>query len=992
MRTQEKQPVKEIGMSIRQMIRCATILMFSFCLSTSVRAAILGSDTAANYTTWTNGSNAGTGFEPWELTTWQQWAGHFLGSSTDGGTGIDIDTDGKAFGMYANPPESNSYANAVRYFTGGALTIGQTFTIELGVNYWNGNKGLDLYNGSGETIFNLNFGDNSGGMKIEYGSPTQTNFPGWDNSGNGYNYVLTFTKGVGNNTEFQMVRNHASTVTLDMALSAAPAGFHLYSGATESGPANNFYANNLSITETTILSLSSQEGMVVNHTNQLIVSRTGPTNSALVVNLNSGDPSILTVTPTVTIGIGAISAVAEVAGISRGGVYVTASAAGLDDVSTDVTVYNVAYDSSAYYTAGTWTNQSNGGVGWGAWSLTNNSGAEAGFTNFAGAFLGDSTADGGGDVNGHDGQAFGLYASQEGTGGGPLSTASRTFGPMIPGQQLSVALGVNYRNGSKGLVIKNGETRLFEVAVLNNDYAFANWGDGDTEFTSLGWSYQADTAILIQLSCVGTDLYNVIISRAGSFTDYTELHGIHLGGLAPDTAHFYVYNTEAGGANNLFFNEMSINSFDLFTMEGVANVGIGKTSTVFIARSGDTGTALTVYLTSTQPSILTVPASVQIEAGETLASFEISGLSAGLAFVCGEAMDYIGGPFAADVSDLPAEGDDAGNYIPGRLLAPTFTNGANAGGGFGPWLFSALANGANIQLRSFDVTNAFFDSANERSFAFCGGTDGSYATAYRTLDTPLAAGDRIEVLLGVSWSGGNRGLDLQDASGNKLFNFNLSYENINAISFGTNDTVNLGWGYDNNSAILVQAEQLAGNQLRVTLTRNDGQTTNVVSSDLTAHIGRINFYNGGHDAGDVRQILYANDLLITRSGQTEGIPDSWWERYGIAIGQRVATNNPDSDTSNNFEEYVADTNPTDAGSCFPYDIAVTTGRETLCMQAVPTTNSRIYDVWWSTNLISGPWTAAGLNVPGQANGSAVDLCVSSTNHVLRFYRTGIRVP
>jgi hypothetical protein len=57
----------------------------------------------------------------------------------------------------------------------------------------------------------------------------------------------------------------------------------------------------------------------------------------------------------------------------------------------------------------------------------------------------------------------------------------------------------------------------------------------------------------------------------------------------------------------------------------------------------------------------------------------------------------------------------------------------------------------------------------------------------------------------------------------------------------------------------------------------------------------------------------------------------------------------------------------------------------------PTTNSRLYDVWYCTNLLDGSWSPLNLNVSGANDGSAVMLTV--TNDVdLRHYRTGVKLP
>ena len=61
---------------------------------------------------WNSGTNGGTGFEPWSF----QGSGQFVG----------ISPIGKAWGF-----ETTSLSSAGRSFSGGALTVGETFSVEM---------------------------------------------------------------------------------------------------------------------------------------------------------------------------------------------------------------------------------------------------------------------------------------------------------------------------------------------------------------------------------------------------------------------------------------------------------------------------------------------------------------------------------------------------------------------------------------------------------------------------------------------------------------------------------------------------------------------------------------------------------------------------------------------------------------------------------------------------------------------------------------------
>lgn len=143
------------------------LFLITLYLGTSVTFGqiTLGSDNAGNYTTWTNGSNLGSGFTEWDL--WTQnggSAGHFLGSSTAQGFG-NIDTSSKAFLMFGNPTGSNPQANAQRFLnnTGSTqvagrsfLLPGQSLKIDLAIAFRNGYKGIDLLDQNFVQLFNFN--------------------------------------------------------------------------------------------------------------------------------------------------------------------------------------------------------------------------------------------------------------------------------------------------------------------------------------------------------------------------------------------------------------------------------------------------------------------------------------------------------------------------------------------------------------------------------------------------------------------------------------------------------------------------------------------------------------------------------------------------------------------------------------------------------------------------------------------------------------------
>jgi hypothetical protein len=218
----------------------ATLIVIG--LARPTQAVLVGSDHAGNYTTWTSGSNAGTGFDAWSFVG-SGTHGYFLGSSTNiGGPGANINSGGgTSFGMFGEG--GGGFADAGRNFSA-PLTIGGTFTLDLAVNFRNGNKGVDLRNGSGSTIFNFNVG---GDDYVVNAAAT-----GNGSIGNSYSdnsaFRLTFTQTSLTGGAWRIARSGGVTDLDAGTYSGLAAGFKLYTAGTGGGSANNLMANNLVIT------------------------------------------------------------------------------------------------------------------------------------------------------------------------------------------------------------------------------------------------------------------------------------------------------------------------------------------------------------------------------------------------------------------------------------------------------------------------------------------------------------------------------------------------------------------------------------------------------------------------------------------------------------------------------------------------------------------------------------------------------------------------
>ena len=220
---------------MKKSIFIQSLVALSFALlSCNATAATLGTDNGGNYgSTWISSSNFGTGFGNWDLRTTgtdaNNFAGHFISSGQ--------------FGMYANGSTSSrtSQANAQRLFDGGALTAGQSFLIELGVDFRNGFKGIDLFSGASQTVWNFNVGGDTyspGGAALSI-----TVAPYVANS------VFSIRANQLTSSTFEvLVSRGGSNLYTSTAIDGAVNGFKLYIGETTGGgDANNLLANNLQI-------------------------------------------------------------------------------------------------------------------------------------------------------------------------------------------------------------------------------------------------------------------------------------------------------------------------------------------------------------------------------------------------------------------------------------------------------------------------------------------------------------------------------------------------------------------------------------------------------------------------------------------------------------------------------------------------------------------------------------------------------------------------
>lgn len=226
----------------------------------SALAANLASDDAGNAVYgggWNTGMNGGFGFGSWAQQV-PEGVGYFYVNSYTANpatVGPGIDTAGVSWGLSVSNSTSAS-TFAMRPFTGGSLSVGQTFEISLQNGYVDGGSvGIDLRDGTSMDAYNtgerlsLYF---SGGWHI-YDGNTNPNLLSYDTGG----FKVDFTLTSANTYSLTMINldpnagsgNQSITVTGTLG-GTADAGIDsvtLYSQQNTTDAYHNMYFNSMAI-------------------------------------------------------------------------------------------------------------------------------------------------------------------------------------------------------------------------------------------------------------------------------------------------------------------------------------------------------------------------------------------------------------------------------------------------------------------------------------------------------------------------------------------------------------------------------------------------------------------------------------------------------------------------------------------------------------------------------------------------------------------------
>jgi hypothetical protein len=146
----------------------------------------------------------------------------------------------------------------------------------------------------------------------------------------------------------------------------------------------------------------------------------------------------------------------------------------------------------------------------------------------------------------------------------------------------------------------------------------------------------------------------------------------------------------------------------------------------------------------------------------------------------------------------------------------------------------------------------------------------------------------------------------------------------------------------------------------------------------------------GNGDGSARFDMGAFEFfLATADSNGDGIPDGWTRSFGFnPIDPNVGSSNPDNDPHTTLQEWIADTNPTNASSYFRLSSFST---QPPVVSFLSSSNRR-YTLLASTNLsLSNSFTA----VTGQSNvvGNGTTQTLTDTNSATaRFYEVRVNLP
>jgi hypothetical protein len=121
-------------------------------------------------------------------------------------------------------------------------------------------------------------------------------------------------------------------------------------------------------------------------------------------------------------------------------------------------------------------------------------------------------------------------------------------------------------------------------------------------------------------------------------------------------------------------------------------------------------------------------------------------------------------------------------------------------------------------------------------------------------------------------------------------------------------------------------------------------------------------------------------LYVIEQTTTQGIPFRWLARYGLGTNDIVEAQDPDSDGLNNLQEWMLDSNPTNATPALRLEWMI---NPQLKVQS--TSAARWYELQRTTNLVSVNWQVVS-QLQGSGSNLVFDVTSDRSMRTQAFYR------
>ena len=211
------------------------------------------------------------------------------------------------------------------------------------------------------------------------------------------------------------------------------------------------------------------------------------------------------------------------------------------------------------------------------------------------------------------------------------------------------------------------------------------------------------------------------------------------------------------------------------------------------------------------------------------------------------------------ITNVTTNAFDFGANYGGGGAEPGWTNGANAGFGFGAWSISTSGGGSKGAFIGNPTAGGIGGMSTESFGLFANGSGDPRIGVSRSLSTALAIGETFSFQWGVNFNGGAKGIDFK-SSGIQMFNFNVGGGSDNV----TLNTVPVLTAYGTNSFYIGITRVDSGTYKLFSTSSRNNTTEGGFSTNLSSALALNSFeiYAANVQTPDAQQ-PYFNNFSVT---------------------------------------------------------------------------------------------------------------------------------